>query len=60
MVIVGQEGMLLPRPLNAMRFKELHPVFTGEAGPRSIRAIQPALVHQDGSTWVLDSPGQVN
>lgn len=59
-VTVARGTMLLPRPLNTQRFKELQPVFTGEADPLSLRYIEPALVRQEGSGWGLEKKGQIN
>jgi hypothetical protein len=60
MVTAGGRSMLLPRPLNQERFKELHPVYTGSATPHSLRSIEPALVRQEGASWALQSAGRVD
>jgi hypothetical protein len=60
MVTLNRVSMLFPRPLTPQRFKELDPVFEGEAAPQTLRSIDPALVHQEGNRWVLDKPGQVS
>jgi hypothetical protein len=60
MVIAGGTSMLLPRPLNRERFKELHPVYEGKADPQSLRSIEPALIRQEGASWVLEVPGRVS
>jgi hypothetical protein len=60
MVTVGGASMLLPRPLNQESFKELDPVYEGKADPQSLRSIEPALIRQDGASWVLEASGRVN
>jgi hypothetical protein len=60
MVTVGGASMLLPRPLNQESFKELHPVYEGKVDPQSLRSIEPALIRQDGASWVLQAPGRVS
>jgi hypothetical protein len=60
MVTLNRVSMLFPRPLTPQRFKELDPVYEGEAAPQTLRSIDPALVHQEGSRWVLEKAGRVN
>lgn len=60
MVTVGGASILLPRPLNQERFKELHPVYEGKADPQSLRSIEPAFIRQEGANWVLEAPGRVS
>jgi hypothetical protein len=60
LVTVKGENMLFPRPLNQKSFKQLYPVYEGDAGPHSLRSIEPAFVRHDGARWVLDSPGRVS
>lgn len=59
MVTVPHASMLFPRPLNTQRFRELHPVYEGQAEPQSLRAIVPALVRPSGQSWVLERSGRV-
>jgi len=60
MVTLGRESVLLPRPLNPERFRELSPVFNGEATPPTLRSITPAVVIQKGGSWIMETPGWVN
>jgi hypothetical protein len=60
MVTVPHASMLFPRPLNMQRFRELHPVYEGQAEPQSLRSIVPALVRPNGPNWVLERPGRVS
>jgi len=59
LVTTTRQSMLLPRPLNRSKFRELSPIFTGSAAPATIRSIESARVRRDGDYWVLLSQGSV-
>ena len=60
LVRVGPETMLLPQPLSPAQFRELAPVFTGDATPETVESVVPALVRAQGGAHVLATPGRVS
>lgn len=59
LVRVGPETVLLPQPLSATQFRELAPVFTGEATPETVGEVVPAAVRAQGGAHVLAALGRV-
>ena len=59
LVRVGPETVLLPQPLSATQFRELAPVFTGEATPETVGEVVPAAVRAQGGAHVLVAAGRV-
>jgi len=60
LVRLGTSYHLLPQPQTAEQFRELVPIFEGEATPKRVTAVVPALLATDGGLLVLDRPGSVH
>ena len=59
LVRVGATTVVLPQPLSAQQFRELAPVFEGEATPETLASVVPAEVASEGGAHVLRAPGRV-
>lgn len=60
LVRLGTSLYLLPQPQSAEQFRELAPIFLGEAIPKHVTAVVPARLVTDGALLVLDDSGSVH
>ncbi|HEX8298244.1 MAG TPA: hypothetical protein VF594_03715 [Rubricoccaceae bacterium] len=59
LVRLGPALLVLPQPLSAQQFRELAPVFDGDATPETLAQVVPAEVAAEGAAYVLRAPGRV-
>lgn len=59
LVRAGLDLLLVPQPQGAQQFRDLAPVFEGQAVPASLLYVTPARVTAQGMAYVLTQPGRV-